>query len=142
MTINIPDEFLIKNAFTATINTRVLDVNASGHVGNSVIMEYVTESISILLSTEDHDLHNIANKTLIFKDISLSFKKEIMHPNKLTLDISVVSISRTMLVFHISLNNSSNEICCICLLECVFINDCRKLVRVPEQMKLLLDKLT
>ncbi|WP_119343182.1 acyl-CoA thioesterase [Facilibium subflavum] len=138
MKLKRPEVFVKEDLFYYQMPVRALDMNMGNHVSNDLYMVYITETISQFLMSHGYRLNNIQGQCLVFKNIVLSFKREIVYPDSINIMLSVSHVSKLQLTFYAEIKNDENIICALSQIDCAFINpQIRRPVKVPDGLQFI-----
>jgi YbgC/YbaW family acyl-CoA thioester hydrolase len=134
--IELPRDF----SFSTFIPIRITDINYGGHVGNDTVLTLLHEARMQFLNHYQFSEMNFGGVSLIMRDVSIEFKKEIFYGDVLNIYVTVSNFSRVGFdVFYKLVNTISQSVVSIAKTGMICYDyKIKKIVSVPETIQKIL----
>jgi acyl-CoA thioester hydrolase len=103
--LTLPEHF----SFTTELSIRITDLNYGGHVGNDSVLSLIHELRVQFLRHHDYQELDVAGVGLIMADVTIEFKAELFHGEKLRGSVAVAEFSRVGFDLYYKLEKLSGE---------------------------------
>ena len=103
--LTLPEYF----SFTTELPIRITDLNYGGHVGNDSVLSLIHELRVQFLRHHDYQELDMAGVGLIMADVTIEFKAELFHGEKLRGSVAVSEFSRVGFDLYYKLEKLSGE---------------------------------
>ncbi|TNF67539.1 MAG: thioesterase [Gammaproteobacteria bacterium] len=121
--------------YQTEIDVRVLDLNMGGHLSNDKVLNYLTEVSERFLQSKGFKLTNINGCTLVFSASYIRFRKEVFYPEKLTVKLGIMEITKTRVFFYYSIENSQDQLTHQAVIETALVNNQSGKLEKAEMVK-------
>ncbi|MCF6764526.1 thioesterase family protein [Thiotrichales bacterium 19S3-7] len=121
--------------YTSVIDVRVLDLNMGAHLSNDKVLNYLTEVNERFLRSKGLSLNNINDCTLVVSASYIRFRKEVFYPEKLTVKLGIMEITKTRVFFYYSIENSQDQLSHQAVIESALVNNQSGKLEKAEMIK-------
>lgn len=109
--------------YQTEIEVRVLDLNMGGHLSNDKVLNYLTEVSERFLQSKGFTLTDVHGCTLVFSASYIRFKKEVFYPEKLTVKLGIMEITKTRVFFYYLIENNQSQLTHQAVIEGALVNN-------------------
>lgn len=96
--------------FTHYEQIRCLDMNMGQHLSNDKVLSFLTECNEAFFRSIGFTLGNFFGTTCVVSEAYIKFRKEIMYPDTLQINMTTENITKTRITFAYQCYNSQGQL--------------------------------